>query len=77
MNKLTFMMFHAHLNFALLHVTSDDQLFFLLHSHVFSNSSSLFMSMPISILINMNIMDMKKHMLIFVFISMLVGREWD
>jgi hypothetical protein len=35
------------------------------------------MSMPISILINMNIMDMKKHMLIFVFISMLVGREWD
>jgi len=42
----------------LLHTTNDNQLF--LHSHIVSNSSSLFMSMSTLILIYINIMDMKK-----------------
>jgi hypothetical protein len=36
---------------------------------------SLFMSMSNLILININIMDMKKHKLIWLFKSMLVGRR--
>jgi hypothetical protein len=64
------------LGFALLCITSDDQLslFFLCFCMV-SNNSSLFMSISNLIWININIMDMKKHTLIFLFISMLVGRE--
>jgi hypothetical protein len=38
-------------------------------------NSSLFMSILNLILININIMGMKNHMLIFHFISMLVGKE--
>jgi hypothetical protein len=41
------------------------------------NNSSLFMSMSNLILININIMDMKRHMLICLFISMLMGIERD
>jgi hypothetical protein len=39
------------------------------------NNSSLFMSMSNLISININIMDMKRHMLICHFISMLVNKE--
>jgi hypothetical protein len=39
------------------------------------NYSSLFMLMSNFILININIMDMQRHMLIFFLISMLVGKE--
>jgi hypothetical protein len=42
-----------------------------------SNSSSLFMSMSKLIGININIMDMKRHMLICLFISMLANREME
>jgi hypothetical protein len=60
----------------LLHTTSDNQLFFLSYVPIwFSNSSSLFMSLSNLIWINVNIIDMKIHMLICLFISMLVGRE--
>jgi len=38
-------------------------------------NSSLFMSMSILILINIDIMNMKNHILICLFISMLVGKE--
>ncbi len=48
---------------------------FLLCSHIIINNSSLFMSMLNLISININIMDMKMHMLICLFISMLVGKE--
>jgi len=41
---------------------------------VISNNSSLFISMS-NLSININIMDMKKHMLICLFVSMLVGKE--
>jgi len=37
--------------------------------------SSLFQSMANLILINLNFLDMKRHMLICFFISMLVGNE--
>ncbi len=39
------------------------------------NNLSLFMSILFLILININIMDMKRHMLISLFISMLVSKE--
>jgi hypothetical protein len=39
------------------------------------NNSSLFMSMSNLISININIMNMKRHMLICFFIFMLVGKE--
>jgi len=39
------------------------------------NNSSLLISMLNLISINMNIIDMKMHMLIFLFISMLVHKE--
>ncbi len=39
-----------------------------------SNNSSLFTSTS-NLSININIMDMKKHMLICLFVSMLVGKE--
>ncbi len=48
---------------------------FVLCSHMIINYSSLFMSMSNFILININIMDMKRHMLICFFISILVGKE--
>jgi hypothetical protein len=48
---------------------------FLLCSHMIINYSSLFMSMSNFLLININIMDTKRHMLICFFISMLVGKE--
>jgi hypothetical protein len=41
------------------------------------NNPSLFMSMSNLISININIMDMKRHMLIYLFISMLVAKESD
>jgi len=41
------------------------------------NNSSLFMSMSNLILININIKDMKRHMLISLFISMLVDKKKD
>jgi hypothetical protein len=41
---------------------------------VISNNSSLFTSTS-NLSININIMDMKKHMLICLFVSMLVGKE--
>jgi hypothetical protein len=50
-------------------------IFFLLCSHVIINNSSLFMSMLNLISININIMNMKRHMLICFFIFMLVGKE--
>jgi hypothetical protein len=39
------------------------------------DNSSLFMSMLNLISININMMDMERHMLICLFISMLVGKE--
>jgi hypothetical protein len=39
--------------------------------------SSLFMSMSNLIVININIMDIKMHRLICLFISMLLGKEKD
>jgi hypothetical protein len=39
------------------------------------NDSSIFMLMLILILITINIMDMKKHILMCFFMSMLVGKE--
>ncbi len=39
------------------------------------NNSSLFLSMSNLISININNMDMKKHMLICLFIFMLLGKE--
>jgi hypothetical protein len=39
------------------------------------DNSSLFMSMSNLISININMMDMERHMLIDLFISMLVGKE--
>jgi len=39
------------------------------------NNSSLFMSISNLISINMNTMDMKRHILICLFISMLVDKE--
>jgi hypothetical protein len=53
--------------------TTSDDFSFLLCSHMITNNSSLFMSM--SNLTSINIMDMKMHMLIYLFISMLVGNE--
>jgi len=43
------------------------------------NNSSLFTSMSNLIEINIHFMDMKKHLLIYFFISMLVDmeKEWD
>jgi len=41
------------------------------------NNSSLFISMSILISININFVDMKRHMLIYHFIFMLVGTERD
>jgi hypothetical protein len=64
----------------LLRTTNEDQVFLLfLCSHMFSNSSSLFISMSNLIWIDVNTMDMKRHVLIFLLISMLLGREkkWD
>jgi hypothetical protein len=50
--------------------------FFLLCSHMIINDSSIFMSMLILILININIMDMKKHINnMCLFMSMFVGKE--
>ncbi len=43
--------------------------------HVIIKNSSLFISMPNLILININVMDRKRHMLICFFISMLVDNE--
>jgi hypothetical protein len=51
------------------------QFSFLLCFHIIINNSSLFMSMSNFLLININIMDMKRHMLVCFFISMLVGKE--
>jgi hypothetical protein len=51
------------------------QFSFLLCSHTIINNLLLFMSMSNLILININIMDMKRHMLICLFISMLVAKE--
>jgi len=51
------------------------QFSFLWCSCMIINHSSLFMSMSNFILININIMDMQRHMLIWFFISMLVGKE--
>jgi O-antigen ligase len=55
-----------------LHIMSDHQLFFLLSSFLMFymgfNSLSLFMSMSNLIWININIIDMKRNMLIYVFI---------
>jgi hypothetical protein len=53
----------------------EGQFSFLLGSHIIINNSSLFMSMSNLISININIMDMKRHMLICLLISMLVGKE--
>jgi hypothetical protein len=61
----------------LIWTTSDNELFlndFCMFSYG-SNGSSLFMSMSNLVWININILDMKRHMLISLFISMLVGRE--
>ncbi len=64
------------LRFALLHTTSQDQLFhFSLCFHMVLNNSLLFMSMSNLILINLHFMDMKRHMLNFFFICMLIDRE--
>ncbi len=41
------------------------------------NNSSLFKSMSNLILININVTDMKRHMLMYFFIFMLVSKEWD
>ncbi len=53
-------------------------IYFFFFSYVF-NSSSLFMSISKLIWININIMDMKRHMLHCLLVSMLVGKknEWD
>ncbi len=50
---------------------------FLLFSHMIINNLSLFMSMSNSISINISIMDMKRYILICLFISMLVSKERD
>jgi len=63
-------------SFALLHTTSHDQIFFFpLCFHMVFKNSLLFMSMSNLILINLHFMDMKRHILIFFFICMLVDRE--
>jgi hypothetical protein len=60
-----------------LHVAThyQSQFSFLLCSHMIMNNSSLFVSMLNLISMIMNIIDMKRHMLIFLFISMLVHKE--
>jgi hypothetical protein len=62
-----------------LHIMSDHQLFFFflffLCSYMGFNSLSLFMSMSNLIWININIIDMKRHMLMYVFVSMWEIRE--
>jgi hypothetical protein len=52
---------------------------FSLCSHMLFSNSLLFMSMSNLILINILFMDMRRHMLISLFISMLMDREkeWD
>jgi hypothetical protein len=45
------------------------------YPYMIINNSPLFTSMSNLILININIMDMKRHMLICLFIFMLVGNE--
>jgi hypothetical protein len=57
------------LGIVLLHTTNDNQLFFSfsLCFHMVFDNSSLFMSMPNLIWININIMDMKVHILFFCF----------
>jgi hypothetical protein len=49
-------------------------LFFLLCSHMIINNSSIFMSMLNFILFNINIMDMKKHINMCLFMFMLVSK---
>ncbi len=67
----------SNLGFMLMWTTSDNELFKIIFYcfHIVFNSSSLFMSMSNLIWININIMNVKIHTLIFLFISMLVGRE--
>ncbi len=60
-----------------MHLPGMSFLSFLLCSHMMINNSSLFMSMSNVISINVNIMDMKMHMLICLLISMLVSIERD
>jgi hypothetical protein len=62
------------LNYALLHTINDNQLLLLLFNMAFNNLS-FFISMLNLIWFNLHFMDMKKHMLIYFFISMLVDRE--
>jgi len=62
-----------YLGSTLLGIGRGHQFFFLsLCSHMVSDSSSLFMSMSNLIWININFVDMKMHMLICFFISMLL-----
>ncbi len=60
-----------------LHIATHYQQQFsvLLCSHMTINNSSLVMSMSNLTSININIMDMKRHILIYLFIPMLVGME--
>ncbi len=79
-NKCHYIPHLTHSCSMLFHNVSDNQLFFpfFSHSHMVSNSSSLFMLFHIQLIwiwIYINIMDMKVHMLICFFIFMLTGRE--
>jgi hypothetical protein len=70
---------YINLSFTLLRITNDDQLFFFfLCFHMVFNNSLLFMSMSNLVLINMHFKDMKIHMLICFFISILANmeKEW-
>jgi hypothetical protein len=73
--------FASNLSSTFLCTINDNRFCFSLFlcSHMVSFSSSLLMSMSNLIWVNINIMDIKKHMLISLFISMLVGKEkeWD
>jgi hypothetical protein len=61
----------------LLHTANDDQFvfFFSLHSHMFYNSSIVFMLVPSIFWVNINTMGVKRHILICVLMSFLVGRK--
>ncbi len=59
----------------MIYVAMHYQSFFLLCSHIIINNSSLFVSMSNLISININVMVVKRHILICLFIFMLVGKE--